>query len=156
MKKVKSALASLGWLFAGYLSWYLSIYLFSYFFVSPAMNGIDNINQITNYGIFRALSIMFHMHFVEFVISFIFVALLSFLVKSNWNKLLLFFIGSAGLSVYIKMDNLITYFGKYPKLPDHIIRSAMESFISLLIIMPIVIYCGYRAGIFLRKKLRTL
>lgn len=145
-------LVSLLWMTTGFISWYLSIYLFSYI-LSPILIDVVRKMNAMNQSIFmKNIVNMLFTKGADFVLCFIFAICLSFFTKSTKVRLLLFIIGAIAISLYVQVNGLINYMSIYSEWPSWAVISEFQGFVSILLIIPSVSFAGSKVGNFLKIR----
>lgn len=140
------------WMITGFLSWCLSIYLFSYILSPILIDVVRKTNAITHSTLMNNIINMLFTRVSDFTLCFIFAILLSFFTKSTKLRLLLFISGAIAISLYVQIESLINYIGIYSELPSWVVTTEFQGFISILLIIPLLSYAGSKVGNYLKLR----
>ena len=140
------------WLSAGFVSWFLSKFLFSYILSPMLIEAVRATNANTQSVFLMNIISMLFANMAAFALCFLFAMLLSAFTKSTKPRLLLFVVGTIAISLYAQIEGLIGYMGIYSELPSWAISSAMQGFISLLLIIPLCSIAGSKLGAWIKMK----
>lgn len=140
------------WMMTGFISWYLSIYLFSYLLSPALIDVVRKANAVTQSIFMKDIANLLYTKVADFTLCFIFAMLISFFTKSTKLRLLLFILGAIAISGYIQVERLINYMGAYSELPSWAIRREFQGFIAIFLIIPLLSYAGSQIGNYLRSR----
>jgi hypothetical protein len=140
------------WLSAGFVSWFLSKFLFSYILSPLLIETVRAANANTRSVILQNMVNMGFANMADFTLCFSFGMLLSYFSKFNMLRVLLFASGAVAISLYARIEALIGYMGMYSQLPPWAVASEMQGFISLLLIVPLCSIAGGKVGTWLNLK----
>jgi len=140
------------WLSAGFVTWFLSKFLFSYI-LSPMLIEAARATNANTQSVFLMNIVNFlFANMADFMLCFIFTMLLSYSTKFTVLRMLLFVVGVITINLYAKIEELIGYMGIYSELPSWAISSAMQGYISLLLIIPLCSIAGSKVGTWIKMK----
>ena len=140
------------WLGVGFISGYLSTFVFSYILSPLLIEAARATNANTQSAILINIVNMLFANMADFVLCFIFATVLSYFTESTGPRLLLFVSGAIAISLYAQIEGLIGYIGIYSELPAWAITSQIHGFISLLLIIPLCSIAGSKLGTWITSK----
>ena len=140
------------WLSAGFMSWFLSKFLFSYILSPILIKAVRETNADTQSVLLMNIVNMLFANMADFTLGFIFAMVLSFFTKSTKLRLLLFVFGAIAINLYFQVEGLIGYMGFYAEFPSWAITSSMQGFVSLLLIIPLCSIAGSKVGTWIQMK----
>ena len=140
------------WLSAGFVSWYLSKFLFSHILSPMLIEAVRATNSNTQSAFLINIVSMLFANLAGFSLCFLFTIVLSYLTESTNSRLSQFVVGAIAVSLYAQMEGLIGYMGVYSGLPAWAITSQIQGFVSLLLIIPLCSIAGSRVGTWIKMK----
>jgi hypothetical protein len=143
------------WISIGFVSWYLSKFLFSYVLSPMLIDAARAANANSQSAFLMAVVNMLYANVAGFALCFIFAALLSYFTQSTKLRLLLFVVGAIAVNLYVRVEGLAGYMRMYPELPSWAITSKMQGLISLLLITPLCSFAGSKIGTWIKMKKKT-
>ena len=145
-------LIPLMWLSIGFVSGYLSKFLFSYVLSPVLIKAVRATNANTQSDLLTKIINMCFANMADFMLCFLFAMVLSFFTKSTKLRLLLFVFGAIAINLYVQIEGLIGYMGFYAEFPSWAITSSMQGLVSLLLIIPFCSLAGSKAGTWIKMK----
>jgi hypothetical protein len=141
----KDILLIIVWGLAGYLSWYISLIMFTFFthsFVTiptkfAARLGIMSLTSIVN---------LLSCHLPDYVFAIAFVALLTRWCGYTRSALLSFIFGAVITTLFISINGLFDYLNIYSKLPSWAISWFTSNMVHIFIFLPISSWAGTLIG----------
>lgn len=151
MRKSK-ILVPLIWMGTGFLSWFLSKYLLSYFLSPLFIERLRTINTVIQSLLIKTVANMIFVNMADFVSCFLFSVILSYFTNFTKYRFSMFIFGAVAVSLYLRVEGLLNQIPIYSEMPSWALTSYIQGFISLLLIIPFLSFMGCKIGRFLRTK----
>ena len=143
------------WMGAGFLSWYTSKYVFSYFMSPLFIEQLRTINTGTQSLIIKNMANMIFVNVGDFLLCFLFSILLSYFTNFTKYRFSMFIFGAIAIGLYLRVESLINQMQIYSEPPFWAMTSYVQGFISLLLIIPLISLLGCKIGQYLNVKTKT-
>jgi hypothetical protein len=141
----KEIVFCLGWGVAGFLSWYISLIIFSNWTHSlvPLLRKMTASLGLTSLYL-TTQHIAFHLS--DYVLAVIFVALLTRWCGYKKSTLVTFVFGATIVTFISSLESLSAYMDIYPKLPSWVISYFCSSMIYVFVLLPLSAWIGTIVG----------
>lgn len=141
----KEIILGIGWGVAGYFSWYVSVFIFSFYthyLVTPSIKfasrlGVKALTTIVTHIVF---------YFTDYILAGFFAAVLTRWCGFKRSALLIFIFGATIIRYSSSIDTLSAYTDIYPKLPSWVISSFTSDMVYIFILLPLSAWIGTYIG----------
>jgi len=140
------------WLAGGILSWVLSSLLFSYLLSPFAPPAYDFFREAFSSTVIVKIALFAFLQAPYYGISFLSAIILSSVTGIQKTWLLAFIIGATAYTIYISMAGILFYSDYYDTLPSWVLHEWLQSMISSLVMIPLLVWAGARVGILIKQK----
>ena len=144
--KIENLLIPTLWMAIGFVSWYISIYLFSYVLSPILIDAVRKTNAIAQSALIKNSVNLLFTKAPDFMLCFLFAIALSYFTQYTKLRLSLFIFGMVAISLYMRVEGLMAYMGAYSELPSWVITYEIEGFVALLVMIPLISIAGCRLG----------
>ena len=154
--RIERLLVPMVWLSTGFLSWFLSIYLFLYLLSPLFIQIVRKINANDQTVILKSITNILFTNMADFMLCFLFAIILSYFSQNTKARLALFIFGALAAHIYTHVEVLVNYIKIYSEFPEWALTSVLQGYISLLLMVPLLSYLGGKIGSYYKGKKKSV
>jgi len=140
---------------SGVLSWYLSIYLFTYILSPSFITLIREVNAIPVSSFIKNVANMFFVYVSDFLLCFLSALALSLWTKSTKSRLASFILGAIVVRLFTQADVVASQIRHYSEIPAWAVTSLVQGLIPPVLIVPLFSILGSKVGRSVKMRKRT-
>lgn len=136
-QKYISLLKPVCWLFAGNISWYLSLIIYSTITYKCVGPSVSLIKRISPFFVPATLFVMYHV--TEYMVGAIIIAILSWLFRTELGYIILFVIGAIFKQVELNFVMILSYYKSSEAASIWTKTVLFQDIISSLVVFPAIV-----------------